>query len=138
MPRNRTEKLIDRAVAPVILVAIVASFVLGNKESADRDRAQAKQLVLGCERTSKRAAYLAASNYDVARARVARGEPAEARKAAALGDGVIWTIPVPKGVTPTPALAAVTYTKDGGGRTVAQLTPEALRLQAKGCEAAFL
>lgn len=118
------------------LGACILSFVIADQDSSARDRAQANQLVEGCKRTSRRAAFNAAANFDVGAARRARGEPTEAAKADALGVGLLGTIPAPASHLGDPALAKVAYVKRGD-TLVAVLSEDALRLQAAGCVEAY-
>jgi hypothetical protein len=121
----------------VVLLAIGLSFYVSDHDSAARDEAQAAQIVQGCKRTSQRAAFSASANYDVAAARRARGEPAEAEKADALGDAQARTIPpAPGHVLGDPDAVQVHYTEENG-KLVVHLTKHAMSLQAAGCEAAY-
>lgn len=138
MSRSKWEKISDRAVVPVVLLAIVASYIISNEESTSRDHAQAAQLVKGCVRTSTRSALSAAENFEIAQARKQRGDPhAASLRSEAIGNGFLLTIPAPPGVKQgDPVLAEVAWRRIDG-KPVAVLTHGAEALVRRGCEAAY-
>lgn len=85
----------------VFVVAVFASFVVSNKESHDRDRRQASQLVLGCQRTSERSVLLAAyqqKTADVRRAAGTQKDIAAATQYEMFSRGSLNLVPLPSGL----------------------------------------
>lgn len=62
-------------VAIVFLVAVVGSYFGGRQDSINRDRAQSKQLITGCERSTERGVLLAAYQQTTSDVRRAAGTP---------------------------------------------------------------
>jgi hypothetical protein len=125
-------------LAIFFIVAIVASFFFTERESRQRDDAQAQQLVAGCIRGAERIAYNAAFQYDAADTREATGDLAVAERYRAEADGQVRTMARPDHLVSLQAMTRVVFQRDAHGRvTKAALTPEARALQVAGCEKAF-
>lgn len=125
----------------LFVLAGVASFLVADQQSRERDNSQHAQLIQGCMRTQSRIAILTAAEDDVVQARIARGEPAEALKAGAYGRGLLFTIPAPAGLQATAKqraiLAQVELKRDANGQTYYTSTAAAQAAARKGCERAY-
>lgn len=121
----------------IFVGAVIVSFVVANKESSQRDRDQAAQLVAGCIRTSERASLNAAFQFDAAEARSKSGDEGVADKYSAQAEAMISTIPAPRNIEDRSELIAVRFVKRPDETLVARLTSRAAELQQKGCEQAY-
>lgn len=124
--------LYGHGMTVIIFVALVASFLVADETSQQRDRAQRTQLVRGCVRSSTRTAINAGFAFDAAIVRREAGDAGPAAQYAADGQALVNTIPAPPGFQGSRILAAINHS-DGK----ATLTAAAKSLIVQGCEQAY-
>lgn len=123
--------------ALVILLAIVASFVVSDRESAHRNNVQQATIIANCLSTSARTAISANGWHQLALRVARRGNPGDATSAEtyqATAESLIDQIPAPHGFRGDPGLAEVRRALDSKARVKFVLTQFALDLQKRGCE----
>lgn len=126
----------DNFMVLIFLAAIVASFVVAQQESANRDRDLVKAAVSVCARTSNGTAYDVVFKFRLARAARKQSEDKLASDIESYARGKLRTLPAPPSFSNDEAeLRTLIDTERKDGRIV--LTKEATALQRQGCRALF-
>lgn len=126
--------LIRNHITILIIAALGASYVVSNHDSNERDRAQASQLIDACERSSTRAALIAAYQQDIADNLREDDEIEAARRHEGYMRSSYRLIPTPTGIAPgDPRIIAVAEDREPDGDLIYRLTEDALDLQRAGC-----
>lgn len=138
------------AIFVIFLVAVVASFVVSNQESARRDSVQRAQLVSGCSRTGEARILNAAYKQKTSDVRRAAGTPpdikaADAYELFALGEANL--VPLPAKVEAAlrerkfdlskALIDSIELGRDAAGKQIYQLTPKAKAVIRAGCVEAY-
>lgn len=144
------QSLRNNWVAIVFIFAVVASFVVGQQESKQRDEAQRTQLVAGCSRTSERSVLDAAYKQKTSDVRRAAGTPKDivaADEYQKFSLGGVDLIPLPAEVREAMAsgelhpqdalIRAVVESTNAAGDPIYRLTPEARAVVKQGCVEAY-
>lgn len=153
MPHHWVARHQDKFIAPLVLGAVVASFLVSNHDSKARDRDQAAQLVRGCDRSSEKSILDAAykqTTSDVRRSTSKHKGDADwkaANKYERFALGSIALVPLPPDVVkamadgrldPSKALIrAVVVRKDSAGKPIYRVSEQARKILHQGCVEAY-
>lgn len=127
----------DNWIAVVFILAVIASFVVNQRQSVNADNRQTANVVEGCVSNSVRTA-IGAQGWMRLSERVAernnRGDQVSAGRYAAVAGGMIAQIAAPPGYEGSHILAEVQERRDASGHIKIVVTNRAAKLHREGCK----